>query len=624
MVLIRNPMPTATRDKSLFAITLPPKPGFKRRLVRAVAPAASRLMGLPDVEKLYLRARDDRAPEVFPARVLRHLGVRYDLADEDLARIPKTGPLIVVANHPYGLLDGLLLGAILQRVRTDMKVMVNGVLGRFPEVREVCYFVDPFTEGPEAARANLAGTRQMLRWLRDGHMIGIFPAGEVSHATLKEGRVSDPKWFDAAARFARTANVPVLPIFIEGRNSNLFQTAGLVHPKLRTALLTREFMRMKNARVVTRIGNVIPPARLKKFETDSEATTYLRVRTYILHGRGRGSSAVSPVARDRIAPNRSRATGLTKTSTEDELAPIVSPDVLCREIEELPKESLLATTGAFSVYVGRANQMPGVLAEIGRLREYTFRKVGEGTGRSTDLDRFDRDYHHLFVWHAERREIVGAYRLGFVDEIVAKRGIEGIYTHTLFHFRSKLLEQINPSIELGRSFVRPEYQKEYVPLMLLWRGIGAIVLRRGKYKMLFGPVSISNDYASLSKRLLMSFLQMTGRVHDLSKLIEPRNPPKLPPINRWDAESSSTVVTTIDEVDELVNEIEADRKSLPVLLRQYLKLNAKLLGFNVDPDFGDVLDGLMLVDLTKVDRAILYRMSGDKAAVEAFLARHSR
>jgi putative hemolysin len=360
--------------------------------------------------------------------------------------------------------------------------------------------------------------------------------------------------------------------------------------------------------VKVRIGSVIPQKRLAQFQSSEELVAYLRVRTYILRGR----RATQETNHAKPSPRVGEPIALAQ-----------DPSIVATEIASLPATQQLAAMGSLACFWASATQIPTTLREIGRLRELTFRAVGEGTGTALDLDRFDNHYLHLFVWNAKTREIVGSYRLGLTDEIRARAGAAGLYTSTLFHFRRELLDQIGPAIELGRSFVRPEYQKEYAPLSLLWKGIGTFVARHPQYKMLFGPVSISNEYQSLTRQLLMSFLRMNRYLPSLAKLIRPRNAPRIAPVVDWDPKVMGTIVRDIDEVDGLVSEIESERLSVPVLLRQYLKLNAKLLGFNVDPSFGDVLDALMLVDLTQVPRAILTRYMGSDGA-SGFLKHHER
>jgi len=266
-------------------------------------------------------------------------------------------------------------------------------------------------------------------------------------------------------------------------------------------------------------------------------------------------------------------------------------------------------------------QLPPVGREIGRPRGVALRQGGGGTGKALDLDRFDETYLHLVVWDRTQHNIVGRYRLGQTDKILPQQGIDGLYTATLFHFKRRLLEQISPSLELGRSFVHPDYQKSFAPLMLLWTGIGHYLVANPHYRHLFGTVSISADYSSMTKQLLMTFLENNSAIPGAGKLLKPKNPPRRQPPRGWEAQEFSTVVRDVGEVNELVAELESDGKHMPVLLRQYLKLNGKLFGFNIDPDFGNVLDGLMLFDVTEIPRPMLNKyLSKDGAA--GYLSHH--
>jgi putative hemolysin len=563
-------------------------------------------LGLSTLEAMYRRLpRDEERP--FWDRALDALEIRVDAAIDDDPPVPRDGALVVIANHPFGGVDGLVLASLIHRWRADVKIVANAFLGTIPDLRGLFVFVNPFGTS-SATASNGAGLRAALRWLREGHVLAMFPAGEVSHHR-SEGLTVDPRWTPGLARIVRHAGAPVLPVHFEGANSRLFHIAGRLHPRVRTVLLPRELLRQRGRTIAVRVGRAIPFPRLAPFDSDEEMTAYLRVRTYALGGRP------LPAARDAPCLPRGR-----------EAAAIEAPgsaDALATEVERLPAAQRLCGAGDLEVLVGRADQVPGIVREIGRLRELTFRAAGEGTGLPTDLDRFDRSYWHLFLWDRVNRQIAGAYRIGATDEIVPRAGVAGLYTSTLFRYDRKLLDQIDPALELGRAFVRAEHQREYSPLMLLWKGIGAFVSSRPRYRVLFGPVSISNEYRSLSRQLLASFLQATCARSDLAALIAPRHPAPFLRDSRTLEALPATVVRSLAEVGTLLAEIEADRKGVPVLLRQYLKLNARLLGFNLDPAFGGVLDGLMLVDLCEVDRDILVRYMG-RAGAETFLKQHER
>jgi putative hemolysin len=582
--------------------------GPLRRAAAAVAePALERLLALPGLNALYAGTvgRDSGA---FPEDVLSRLRVTIDLDEATLERVPAAGPLVVVANHPFGGVDGLALYALLRRIRPDVKLLGNYLLHRVPELRDIVIPVDPFGGG-DAIRGSIRGLKAARRWVDAGGCLAVFPAGEVSHLQLGlAAMITDPAWSPSVARLARRAGAAMLPIHFAGANGPLFQLAGLVHPRLRTALLPRELLRRRATSLSVRIGRLVPAARVAAMD-DETAIALLRARTYLLAGDRAPRSSIGP----RIASDRPRRFMRA-------IAAPVADHRLDAEMASLPASCWLAAQGAFRVGLASAAQIPLLLDEIGRLREITFRAAGEGTGRTRDLDAFDAHYRHLFVWHTGDRALAGAYRLGLTDEILAERGPAGLYTQTLFRCDRRLLDRLSPAIELGRSFVRAEYQRDYAPLLLLWKGIGRFVVAHPRYRRLFGPVTISQDYSSVSKHLLMAFLEANRRLPDLARLVAPRNPP--PQARRRDESVvAGRMAVDLDEADALVADIEADGRGLPVLLRQYLKLNARLLGWNVDRRFGRALDGLMLVDLADVPRAILTRYLGKEGAT-AFLSAH--
>ncbi|MBK8914424.1 MAG: lysophospholipid acyltransferase family protein [Phycisphaerales bacterium] len=577
-----------------------------------------RLLHFPELNAAYADAvsRDETIP--FHERALSVLGVDVRTDAASLQHIPASGPLIVVSNHPHGALDGLLLLSVLRRVRPDVRLMANYLLGIMPEMAESCIFVDPFG-GAGAPSRNRGSMRNVLKWVRGGGVLGVFPAGEVSHLTLARGTISDPAWSPSIARLASVTGAAVLPVFIDGANSRLFQWAGLLHARLRTVMLPRELLRMRNQRIAVEIGTVVPPERIAAIrgsgggdepsggeEQDARVVEYLRLRTYILRARAPSSA-------------RPRAKGLAAHGTPAEIAAGRPAAELAAAVSDLPSEWRVVESGKMHVYAMPGDASPVLMEEIGRQREITFRAVGEGTGRPLDIDRFDPHYTQLFVWDTEQSRLVGAYRLGRTDELLARFGMKGLYTSTLFAFRRELMEQLGPSLEMGRSFVTEPYQRDYAPLLLLWKGIGAFVVRNPRYRRLFGAVSISDEFHSMTKQLLMRFLTAQKLDSGLAALVRPRNPPRLTRFRDADESRLSSVVSDMSGVEELVGEIESNRRSVPVLLRQYLRLSGRLLAFNVDADFGDVIDGLIVVDLVGVDRPVLQRYMGAEG-MRAFLA----
>jgi putative hemolysin len=520
---------------------------------------------------------------------LTNLRIDVNVAPADLERIPRQGATIVVANHPFGLLEGLVLGTVLPRVRPDVKILANSMLKGFDRLQDLFIFVDVF------GGSNLQALREAIDWLKNGGLLVIFPAGEVAHLDVAARRVTDPEWNTSVARLARRSSATVVPAYFAGSNSAFFQAAGLVHPRLRTALLVRELLNKRGSMIDLRVGQPIEPQRVHVTRDDRQLTAYLRHRTYLLEHRGR-----SPKRREYdgapVIPAQSRQSMALETAALDPLV----------EANE------------YRVYLAEAVQIPSILQEIGRLREITFRDVGEGTGESSDLDEFDQHYQHLFVWNRERQEVVGSYRLAATDLTLSARGIAGLYTSTLFAYKRRFLEALGPAAELGRSFVRPEYQKNYAALLLLWKGIGAWVAKNPRCKVLFGPVSISNDYKPVSRQLMATFFQQLRRSHGLADLVKARSPFRTRAV-----EGSGMVAWDIEDLSALISDIESDRKGLPVLLRQYLKLGGELLCFNLDARFSNSLDGLIVVDLTRTDARVLERYLGREGA-RTFHQYHAR
>lgn len=569
----------------------------------ASRPIVERALRFPAMNAIYEEIQswtaDDRH---FSDKALAALGVEIDTLQEQINRIPKSGPVVVVANHPFGGIEGLILCSMLREVRPDVKLLANNLLSMIPDLRDSFFFVDAF-EGKGAIGRNIGPTRAAMKWVKEGHLLGAFPAGEVAHLKLRKRAVVDPRWNPTTARIIQKTGATVVPIFFDGYNSRLFQVAGLIHPRLRTVMLPTEMLRKRNAPVTVRVGSPISPRRLSRFDDPNNLNDYLRVRTYLLKPQKESGSDA-----DTAGPNA-------------DVIPPIPKQTLVDEIADLPEDQHLLTQGEFDVFYMRSPQCPGLMGELGRLRELTFRDVGEGTGLSVDIDRFDDYYLQLVVWNTEKHEVVGGYRLGPTDEILPEHGKDGLYTNTLFKFRKNLLQQIDPALELGRSWVALEYQRSYAPLMLLWKGIGAYLCKYPRYRRLFGPVSISAEYSSMSKHLLTAFLTLHKFLPDLAKLVSPRNPMKRKEVREFDRRAFSTVAGSLEEANELIKELEADGKPIPILLKQYLKLNGQLMGFNVDPDFGNVLDGLILIDVPSIDERVMKKYLGEETG-EAYLQYH--
>jgi putative hemolysin len=521
--------------------------------------------------------------------------VKFELDERELQQIPRTGPAVVVANHPYGGLEGMFLIAQLLRYRSDSLFFANELLVRIPEIRDVLLPVDAFG-GARAAKKNAKSLRAALKHVRGGGLLVLFPAGAVSHLHLSAGRVCDPPWQPVAAGLLRRCECPVVSVYFGGGNSAIFQALGLLHPSMRTVMLTRELLNKRHRTIPVRIGRPIGPERLAKQPDNAKLASFLRLSTYALEAR-------SSVPMEEIAPTPAAVPVAASTPTR----------LVTAEIECLPEGHTLATVGDMSVVFAHAEQIPWTLRELGRLREITFRAVGEGTGSDSDIDRYDRHYVHLIAWHRTRSEVVGAYRIGHVDRIVAERGKRGLYTHSLFAYGDPFLRALGPALELGRSFVSAAYQRDFGALLLLWKGIAQYVACNPRYHVLFGPVSISREYRPASHALLIDFLRRHCFDAQLARLIKPRRAFRrthsLAALN-----GDLARLADLDDVSQLLEEIEPDGKGAPVLLRQYLKLGGRLACFNVDETFSGVVDGLIVVDLLRTEPKVLQKYMGREQA----------
>jgi putative hemolysin len=568
------------------------------RLPAPLATAVNHFLQIDQLEALYARARAEHG---FVRRLLEDLDVYVNVAPADVEKIPATGAVVALSNHPTGILDGVMLADLLMRVRPDVRILTNQLLGALPELASICFFIDPF-EKPESRIANGRALKQAIAHLRSGGLLLLFPAGEVSHFDLKKRAICDPEWNRTAARLIRMTRAKSLPVLINEANGIPFQMLGMVHPRLRTAALPAEMLNKRGKSIDIRIGGTIDPARIEAIPDDAEATKFLRLRVELLARRG--VSATGQAHPETLA-----------------VAEAIPAERLADEIASLPADCLVAETREFAVYIARAASIPLTLEEMGRLREVTFRAAGEGTGEPVDLDRFDAHYLHLFLWHKEKREIVGAYRLGDVQALVARFGLKGLYTESLFRFHARFVCQLGPALELGRSFIRPEYQRQFAPLLLLWKGIGTWVARHPQYSMLIGAVSVSNQYSPASRELIAQYFEKLGATEEWRGAVKARRPLRGNLVQKWETAALCSLLPDFEDLSAPIADLEPDGKGLPILVKQYVKLGGKLLAFSVDPQFGNTLDGFVMVDLTRTSPEILGRYMGkDEAA--AFLAWH--
>ncbi|SHJ66660.1 Putative hemolysin [Hymenobacter daecheongensis DSM 21074] len=544
-----------------------------RHLLRPVWQQFAQVRQLHD---LYEQSRHLQGRE-FIGSLLRSLDITLDYDPAELRRLPP-GAFVAVANHPCGLLDGLVLLYVLSGVRPEFRMVANELLAPLlPHLTDHLILVTP-----ERALAgqNTPGVRQMLRYLHNDVPLGLFPAGEVAHRPTLFRTPPDADWHPTAGRLLSKARVPVVPVWLSGQNSESFGLLGLVHPWLRTARLPAELLNKRGQTIQLRIGQPVAAATLAGLPAP-EQLPYLRARVYALS----------------TLPTVAAAFALRQAPTVPPVIAETDRALLEADIAALRPGRRVLQSGPWEVYMARQAEIPNVLREIGRLRELTFRAEGEGTQQPTDLDQYDAYYRHLFLYHRGAGQLVGAYRVGLGRGIMRQRGKRGFYLHSLFRLKKELNPVLRESLELGRSFIRPEYQRQPQPLALLWKGLADYLAHHPHYRYLIGPVSISNRFSAVSRAVMVDFLTRHYFDAGLAKAVVPRKRFRYRPLDDHAAPTLlQTGLDTLPDLQKLIAGFEPGGSGVPVLLRQYLKQNGRLIGFNLDPSFSNTLDGFMVLD----------------------------
>ncbi|WP_333913972.1 lysophospholipid acyltransferase family protein [Vibrio coralliirubri] len=558
--------------------------------------------GLSKLDRLYQDRPNELSSFEFMHHTLSALNIDYSVSSGTTENIPEEGPVVIVANHPLGAIEGVILADLVGSVRKDVKVLANELLKRLPELDDLFIGVDVFNS-KESKRTNAKAIRDANRHLADGGLLIVFPAGEVSSYRKGAKTLTDIEWSKSVAKFVKRHQATTVPIFINGKNSELFYQAGRVHPLLRTALLGRELLNKQATTISISIGSSIPYSEIKSFEKEMDIVNYLRLNTYLM------SQQDSP------------STPIHAPSFDTQVITPIPPEVLAIEVDSLPEEMKLLEQGDFEVYCTPSQSIPNLMREIGRVREESFREVGEGSGLACDLDEYDLYYHQLFVWNKTKAELVGAYRLGMVDKLIAEHGLDQLYSRSLFNYNQEFIDTLENSIELGRSVVSKPYQKSLNSLLLLWKGIATFVSRHPQYTHLFGPVSISNDYSHNARLLIATTLSIHHYDEEKANLVSPSSPLNTSSHVFWQNHLLSSLAS-VPLLSKVLARMEQG-KGLPVLLRQYLGMNGKLVCFNVDPSFNDALDGLIVVNLKKVPLKTLGKYMGRELALD-YLEQHAR
>ena len=552
--------------------------GMKGFFGTCVAGLAYGIMGLGKINRLFDGAADYQGPE-FADHLIENMGITIDVSPEQLESIPKEGGFVVVSNHPFGGIEGVMLLSAIAKVRPDFKLMANFILAHIPNLKECFFAVNPFTDNPEW-KSSLGGIKGAIQHIAAGNGLGVFPAGEVSRYRGHD-YPEDQAWSTSIARIIKNAGVPVIPVYWDGRNSRLFYAVDKIHHMLGTARLTRELANKHDTCFNLQIGKPILPAEVAAYEKPADLAAYLRSRSYALE------------ANVPAKPVQKKEEKQTEIDAPSDLSLMLS------ELDAIREKAFLFSASDFDCYLADYEDIPNLMHEIARLREETFRAIGEGTGKNLDQDEFDSHFKHLILWDKVKQKIVGCYRLGIGSEIVPKYGIKGFYVSTLVNISESFVPYLEHTIELGRSFVALDYQKEVLPLVSLLRGLSDVVVRYPNIKHFIGPVSISSWYPKFYQSMIVKYVTEKHPVSDeLAHMATPMTPFR-PDFLKVDADVlMQGNMDSIDKFDKFMFRLSNGQYRLPTLFKKYLKLNAKFLCFNVDPDFNDTLDSLLFLTFT--------------------------
>ena len=570
-----------------------------------------KVLGISKLNKVYDKTKHLDKLDFLDAMV-KEFQIDFEIPEEDLKRIPKTGAFITVSNHPLGGIDGILLLKLLASSRPDFKILANFILLKIEPIKDFVLPVNPFDNKKDEGKSSYTGIKQALEHVNNGNPLGLFPAGEVS--TYSDGMlIQDKPWEEAAVKFIKKARVPVVPICFHAKNSTLFYILAKLSDTLRTAKLPSELLTQKRRTIKVRIGNQIPVKDQDEYEDLSKFSDFIRMKTYMLANPYK-KGLLKIITPTLIFPSQPK-TIVTARPTEH----------LIEEVEQLKvSDAILLTSKNYSVFLADSQQIPNILHEIGRLREITFRTIGEGTNKAIDIDVYDAYYKHMFLWDNDAQRVVGAYRMGLGDEIYKAKGIEGFYVNELFKFEPELYSMLSKTIEMGRAFIINEYQQRPMPLFLLWKGIVHVTLRYPNLKYLLGGVSISNKFSNFSKSLMIGFMKSNYYDPYVAQYVHPKKDYKVRLKDEHKDYIFDASKVDMNKFDKLIDEIEPGSLRLPVLLKKYVKQNARLVAFNVDPKFNNAIDGLMYIRISDLPESTVKPVMEEfQAALEKKLSDES-
>lgn len=560
-----------------LAALIPPTPlGF---IIKLFSPIIERLLGIKKLRQTYEKHQlSGLEKQVFSEKLLTILGVKIVGNEGLLSKTPKNGRCIVVCNHPYGMIEGVIIAQLLTSYRTDTKIMANLGLQVFKEISDYFIFANPLKP---KAKINTLAIKQCFKHLNNDGLLVVFPAGKVSSFQEQKQRITDAEWNRIAIQLATKTKAPILPVFISGSNSRLFHRMGQIYYRFRLLMLVREMFKLHNHTIQLSSNNLLNTQQLNQFDNINSMNNFTRAQCYL-----NDQDYITAWPEDEVP------------STFKDIIAKADESLMQAELANLPKEQHLLDFKHFSVYYGYQAQIPNCVQEITRLREITFRTLNEGSGEACDTDKFDATYMHLFIFDHNNNEIIGAYRIGQTDRLQAQGGLSQLYLSQMFNFEADFINQQQPCLEMGRSFIVEAHQASFHGLLLLWKGIGAFVCQNPQYRTLYGTVSLSKLYDPRSVALINDIM-VTERQGVTA------NTPFKGQLHPEVQEFIASENISLNQLSALVMGVEADEKDLPILLKQYHKLGAKFHCMGIDINFNQTPGLLLSVDLPKAPEKLL-------------------
>ncbi|MEQ3652583.1 MAG: lysophospholipid acyltransferase family protein [Glaciecola sp.] len=553
---------------------------------KALIWALDRILGVKKMNALYQQHKmQGLSKESFSDRLIELLELDIQGIEALQSNIPKSGPVVIASNHPFGGIEGVILARLIGEVRPDLKVLANKGLGIFKELSDYFIFTNPLSPNDPKNGPSL---RQCMKHVNAQGALLIFPAGKVSYYQKAKAGISEHTWNKLVGRLVSIDQCQYVPVFVNGFNSPAFYRIEKLYFKLRMLFLGRELLNKTGATIQISCGNAIKEKQISRDLNYEQKAKLCRALSYAQDNRWRYEWPA-----DKIT----------------EQLPIIEEidkHQLLTELQALPSDQLLLTNKGYSVYYGYQSQLPLIVQEIARLREIVFRMHNEGSGQPLDTDHYDATYTHLFIIDNEQQKIVGAYRMGLSDKLMEKDGIAGLYLHKMFKFKSSFANQQGPCMEMGRSFLIPEMQGSYQGLLLLWKGIGRFAAKFPQYRTLYGTVSISKLFDPRSVKLIEQ------------AYIDNESASQVSAHNQFEFDSHVEIDELAEEIElrdqltSFLSSIESDGKDVPVLARQYLKMGGKFHALGIDTSFNHTPGLLLSVHFPSAPEKLLKLYVGEE------------